>query len=249
MQRLADEKPVVSVGTEYIYSDENFAVLGEIVRRVSGLRLDIYSERYIFTPLQMRHTRFRPPADLPGFVIAPTLLRGSVSSTVAVHDPTAARMGGVSGHAGLFSTADDLARFARMLLNGGELDGVRVLQSASITAATSPQSPTDGRRLRGLGWALSQPSSSVPPALPPASYGHTGYTGTLIWIDPASGVYAIILTNRTYPDGRGDAQPLRDEILARIFGTADGPCGREAVASGKDGPEYPRAAGFRSGCR
>jgi len=218
MQMLVDEKPLARRGTRYLYSDENFEVLGEVVRRISGVPLDVYSDRTIFKPLRMTHTRFGPQISRTDALIAPTTLGEPVPHAVRVNDPTAARMGGVSGHAGLFSTADDLARFARMLLKGGELDGVRVLQPASIALAVSAQSPVSGQRLRGLGWDLAQATSGAGPVLPSESYGHTGYTGTLIWIDPASAKWAIILTNRTYPDGHGDAQPLRDEILGRVFG-------------------------------
>jgi len=222
MRMLVDEKPLARPGTRYLYSDENFAVLGEVVRRVSGVPLDVYSDRTIFTPLRMTHTRFGPQIGRTDSPIAPTTLGEVVPHAVRVSDPTAARMGGVSGHAGLFSTADDLARFARMLLKGGELDGVRVLQPASIALAVSAQSPVTGQRLRGLGWDLAQAPSGAGPVLPSESYGHTGYTGTLMWIDPASAKWTIILTNRTYPDGHGDAQPLRDEILSRVFDVESG---------------------------
>jgi CubicO group peptidase (beta-lactamase class C family) len=126
-------------------------------------------------------------------------------------------MGGVAGHAGLFSTADDLATFAMMLLNGGTLRGVRVLSRDSVTAMTRAASPPSGSHVRGLGWDLGEPFISAGNGEASAfSYGHTGYTGTMLWIDPGSRRFAIVLTNRTYPDGHGDAQPLRRAILARV---------------------------------
>ena len=124
-------------------------------------------------------------------------------------------MGGIAGHAGLFSTADDLATFAMMLLDGGTLHGVRVLSHESVAAMTQPASPPAGSRVRGLGWDLAEPMASVSDRDPSGpSYGHTGFTGTMLWIDPASRSYVIVLSNRTYPDGRGDAQVLRKAILA-----------------------------------
>jgi serine-type D-Ala-D-Ala carboxypeptidase len=209
MTRLLAERPVFPAGTRYLYSDENFEVLGEIVQRVSGLSLDRYCAQQIFQPLGMSETRFRP---LPEQVnrIAPT----SAARIGVVNDPTASRMGGVAGHAGLFSTADDLAIFGQMLLDGGTRDGARVLSAESIAQMARPQSPPAATPVRGLGWDIAPPLASNRDALGPAgSFGHTGFTGTMLWLDPASGTYVVILTNRTYPDGRGDAQPLRARIL------------------------------------
>jgi CubicO group peptidase (beta-lactamase class C family) len=126
-------------------------------------------------------------------------------------------MGGVAGHAGLFSTAGDLEIFARMLLAGGELDGARILSRESVAKMALPQTPIGASRLRGFGWDLAAPLASKRAELAPVgSYGHTGYTGTMMWIDPAAQTYVIVLANRTYPDGRGDAQPLRDRILELV---------------------------------
>jgi CubicO group peptidase (beta-lactamase class C family) len=177
--------------------------------------LDAYAERNIFRPLTMTHTRFRPPVEAADD-IAPTAASTSPAGIV-VNDPMAARMGGVAGHAGLFSTADDLARFASMLVGRGSLDGVSILRPESVAAMTAIQGGGD-RRLRGLGWDLgpADPSARAN-RFPPGSYGHTGYTGTMLWIDPASGTYVIVLTNRTYDGVRGDAQPLRDAVLSVAF--------------------------------
>ena len=211
------EVPRYAPGTHYEYSDINFEVLGEVVRRVSGVPLDVYCQAHIFGPLGMTDTGFRPPAALRDR-IAPT---GDAKGTIrigAVHDPTAARMGGVAGHAGLFSTADDLALFAQMLMGTGRSrGGVRILTSQSIDDMTRPQSPDIAMHPRGLGWDLAAPLASNRDQLPPAeSYGHTGFTGTMLWIDPLSATYVIILTSRTYPHGTGDATPLRAEILALV---------------------------------
>jgi len=206
---IVAEKPVSAPGTRYLYSDINFEVLGELVERVSEMPLDVYCQKYIFAPLAMADTAFKP---VDAARLAPT--EGGRQGVV--HDPAASRMGGVAGHAGLFSSADDLARFARMMLGGGQLDGVRVLQVASVEAMTLPQSP-DQEQPRGLGWDLVPPFAANRLALPPmGAYGHTGFTGTALWIDPVSGVYVILLTNRVHPDGRGDVKPLRKRVAIAV---------------------------------
>ncbi len=219
MNLLVAERPVHAIGTEYVYSDENFEVLGEIVRRVSGQPLDRYGARRIFMPLGMSDTGFHLSSTQVSR-LAPTMesqMQASGLPDVVVNDPTAQRMGGIAGHAGLFSTADDLGVFAAMLLDGGTFHGARVLRRDSVALMTRPASPPSASRPRGLGWDLGDPflpsSDGAPLAL---SYGHTGYTGTMLWIDPVSKTYVIVLSNRTYPDGRGDAQPLRKAIIDQV---------------------------------
>jgi CubicO group peptidase (beta-lactamase class C family) len=216
MRLVAATRPAKPRGTEYLYSDQNFLVLGEVVRRVSGLPLDEYCERHIFAPLGMSATHFRVPrADARR--VAPTVAGRHADRLGLVHDPTARRMGGVAGHAGLFSTAADLETFARMLLARGELTGTRILSQESVAQMSAPQSPFDAARHRGFGWDLAAPlASNREERAPVGSYGHTGYTGTMMWIDPAAQVYVIVLSNRTYADGPGDAQPLRDRILELV---------------------------------
>jgi uncharacterized protein YbbC (DUF1343 family)/CubicO group peptidase (beta-lactamase class C family) len=210
-------------GERFVYSDINFFLLGEIVRVVSADSLDAYARKTVFEPLGMRDTGFLPPAALRPR-IAPTErceeldqwpckrpaaapLRG------VVHDPTARRMGGVAGHAGLFGTARDLSRFARMLLGGGAVDGVRVLSPATIARMTSRATPPGMTAVRGLGWDIDTSFSSPRGELfPVGSYGHTGFTGTSLWLDPASGGYVIILSSRLHPDGAGDMVPLRARV-------------------------------------
>ena len=212
LQKILKEKPVSPPGTHFLYSDLNFIILGELVRRISGQALDEYCREQIFKPLRMNHTFFKPPKDQQGRV-APT--RGKEIGRV--HDSLAHRMGGVSGHAGLFSTADDLAIFAQTLLDGVENGRGRILSSFMIEKMTAPQSPPDKMPMRGLGWDLDAPFSSNRTELfPVGSYGHKGYTGTGIWIDSVSKTYVIILTNRVYPNGKGDAEPLRARILALV---------------------------------
>src|SRR4029079_14518127 len=195
--------------------------LGHIVARVTGEPLEAYTKRVIFTPLGMVDTGFLPPKSLLPR-IAPTERCGDpdafpcITATApplrgVVHDPTARRMGGVAGHAGLFSTAHDLSRFARMLINGGALGTTRILSAATVARMTSPSTPPGMASVRGLGWDIDTSYSSNRGDLFPVgtSYGHTGFTGTSLWIDPNSNSYVIFLSNRVHPDGTGDVTPLR----------------------------------------
>jgi uncharacterized protein YbbC (DUF1343 family) len=213
-ERIIAERPVVAPGSRFLYSDLNFIVLGELVRRISGETLNVYAAQHIFRPLGMKHTAFRPPAAWRPD-IAPTDVQDGALRWGVVQDPTAFRMGGVAGHAGLFSTADDLAIFARMLLNGGSLNGVRILSSATVHRMIAVRELPGGIE-RGLGWDIASPySQEQDVAFGPGSYGHTGYSGTSMWLDPKRGAYVIILTSRLYPNDRGDAKPLREHV-ARI---------------------------------
>ena len=242
-----DEVPASAPGEAFVYSDINFFLLGDIVQRITGQTLDAYLKARVFEPLGMTETGFLPPKSLLPR-IAPTErcaeqdawpckrpdampLRG------VVHDPTARRMGGIAGHAGLFSTARDLQRFAQMLLGRGRLGtpvlrsasregGLRVLSAATVTAMTSPQTPAGMTSVRGLGWDIDTSYSSNRGDLFPAgtSYGHTGFTGTSLWIDPASNWYVIFLSSRLHPDGTGDVGVLRSRIatVAAAALTSDG---------------------------
>lgn len=212
VQRIIRSAPIAPIGQRVIYSDINFEVLGLLVERISKMRLDRYCKKYIFAPLAMRSTSFLPESQTWGRV-APTQgdLRGRV------HDPSAARMGGVAGHAGVFSNADDLARFARMILNGGTLDGKRILHRATVERLLIPESPVDAEPMRGIGWALASPLSANRDQLPPVGMlFHTGFTGTGLWIDPIMRRFVIILSNRVHPYGTGNAAPLREQILATV---------------------------------
>lgn len=226
LEQILKEKPTFPPGTEYLYSDINFLILGEIVERVSGQPLDLYCYEHIFKPLGMKDTCFNPsPALRPR--IAPTYGR----NLGEVNDPTAFQMGGVAGHAGLFSTADDLSLFAEMLLAGGAGKGGRILSPSSVEKMSLPQSPSGKIPLRGFGWDLGPPLASNRPALFQAgSFGHTGFTGTLLWIDPISSTYVIVLSSRTHPSGRGNADSLRAQILTLVSDLL-GPTSPEKVVS------------------
>jgi uncharacterized protein YbbC (DUF1343 family)/CubicO group peptidase (beta-lactamase class C family) len=212
-QMALAETPDDPPGSKFTYSDVNFIVLGEMVERVSGETLDEYATRHIFAPLKMLHTRYLPPA-LWRAKIAPTqydenehMLRG------VVHDPTVRRMGGVAGQAGLFSTGDDLAKFAQALLNGG--DGI--LSAMSVEKMTRPEQPPAAPVLRGFGWDIDSPfSSNRGDLLPVGGYGHTGFTGTSMWIDPTTRTYIILLTNAVHPRGKSNAIALRSKVATAL---------------------------------
>ena len=217
-----EEVPTAPPGERFVYSDINFFLLGEIVHRVSGTPLDRFAKDRIFGPLKMTDTMFLPPASLQSR-IAPTesctpygwpcegpdmkMLRG------VVHDPTARRMGGVAGHAGLFGTAADLSVFVRMLLGGGAFRGQRILSPLGTLKMTTPATPGSERNVRGFGWDIdSSFSANRGELLPIGSFGHTGFTGTSLWIDPATGLFVVFLSNRVHPDGKGDVTPLRARV-------------------------------------
>ncbi len=231
MKMIVAERPIVPPGTRFIYSDINFETLGELVRRVSGEPLDVYCAEHVFTPLGMKDTRFKPPASLRER-IAPTQFQHGEGGKMLwgeVHDPTAYNMGGVAGHAGLFSTADDLSIFAQMLLNGGTYDGMRILSPLTVEKMTTPQTPPNKTVLRGLGWDIDSPFASNRGELyEVGSFGHTGFTGTSIWIDPVTKTYVILLANRVHPDGKGDVAPLRTQVASLVAG-ALGPVSAQQV--------------------
>jgi uncharacterized protein YbbC (DUF1343 family)/CubicO group peptidase (beta-lactamase class C family) len=206
-------KPIYPPGSRFLYSDVNFLVLGALVERVSGMPLNEYCQKHVFVPLMMTHTRFLPPASWSP-KIAPTqydeehdaMMRG------IVHDPSARRMGGVAGHAGLFSTADDLAKFAQAILNGST-----ILSPLMIEKMTTPQQPPTSQALRGFGWDIDSPFSSTRgDLLPVGSFGHTGFTGTSLWIDPTTRTFIIVLTNAVHPHGKGSAVALRSKIATAV---------------------------------
>lgn len=214
IQMALIDKPVAAPGERFIYSDINFVLLGEMVRRISGKPLDQFAREEIFTPLEMKESLFNPPPFLQAR-IAPTELypKMAVPLRGVVHDPTARFMNGVAGHAGLFTTAADLARFARMLLGKGELDGRRFFSPLTIAKFTQPQTPADQPVLRGLGFDMdSQFSANRGELFPLGSFGHTGFTGTSLWVDPGSGAYVILLTNSVHPKRRPPVTALRAKV-------------------------------------
>ena len=240
LKRLYVEPLRNAPGARFVYSDIGMIVMGEVIRRVSGEPLDVFAEKNIFLPLGMKDTHFRrigqsndseaavrriaPTESVRGMksylggagdagAAAETMLRGQV------HDPTANRMGGVAGHAGLFSTADDLAVFCQMILNGGEYSGARILSPLGVAEMTRPRQVTEDGGARGLGWDVNTTFSTNRGELfPPGSFGHTGFTGTSLWIDPASETFVVFLSNRVHPDGKGDVSPLRGRVANVVAG-------------------------------
>jgi uncharacterized protein YbbC (DUF1343 family)/CubicO group peptidase (beta-lactamase class C family) len=223
IKRALIDKPTAPAGVRFVYSDINFVLLGEIVRRLSGKPLDEFTREQIWQPLGMRETTFRPAASLRAR-IAPTEIDAATGTPfrAVVHDPTARYMGGVAGHAGVFSTADDLARYAEMLAGLGEREGVRVISPLTIRKFAAPNSPPDQPVLRGLGWDIDSAYSSPRGDLfPVGSYGHTGFTGTSLWVDPGSKTYIILLTNLVHPKAGKNLGPLRSKIataVAAVYG-------------------------------
>ena len=214
IQRALLEKPTAPPATRFVYSDINFLLLGEIVHRLSGKPLDQYARETVFAPLGMAETGFHPAATLRAR-IAPTEIDPANGAPFrgVVHDPTARYMGGVAGHAGVFATAGDLAKYAQMLLDGGG----NLYSPLTVKKFTSPNSPPDQPVLRGLGWDIDSGYSAPRGELfPLGSYGHTGFTGPSLWIDPASKTYVILMTNSVHPHGGKNLNPLRSKIATVV---------------------------------
>jgi len=261
------QQPLKSApGSQFVYSDAGYEVLGELVRRVSGERLDRFAEQHIFRALGMKDTGFRPlrspftPNPLPGGEgvggggalrrdltrFAPTERRADHWMRGEVHDPRAYALGGVAGHAGLFSTAADLAKFCRMILEGGKLGHARILSPSGVEAMTRPRFYGDGD-VRGLGLDIATGySKNRGDLFPTGSIGHTGFTGTSLWIDPSSESFVVFLSNRVHPDGKGDVLRLRalvSTIVAAAFLEDSRPRAR-ALAAHVPSPSREVAAGI-----
>jgi uncharacterized protein YbbC (DUF1343 family)/CubicO group peptidase (beta-lactamase class C family) len=202
---VMESTPIHPPGSSFLYSDINFETLGFLVEAVTGESLANYAQAHIFTPLGMTHTRFLPPASWRS-QIAPTqwdndtIANGSTVGQMLrgiVHDPTARRMGGVAGHAGVFSTADDLALFAEDVMHTHH-----ILSASAVAKMSTPQQPANASSLRGLGWDIDSPfASNRGDLLPVGSFGHTGFTGTSLWMDPVTDTAIILLTSAVHPDG------------------------------------------------
>ena len=258
IRRAIEEVPAAPPGEQFVYSDINFFLLGDIIRRMSGERLDRYAKAHVFEPLGMKDTTFLPPETWRAR-IAPTERCATLSWPCGgpqipflrgvVHDPTARRMDGVAGHAGLFSTAADLSRFCRMLLGGGRLGGARILSPATVARMTAPSTPAAMRAVRGLGWDIdSSYSANRGELFPIGSFGHTGFTGTSLWLDPGTASYVVFLSNRVHPDGKGDVTPLRGKVAtiaaAALLSPADA---ASRTAGARVVPSYAARAASDSG--
>jgi uncharacterized protein YbbC (DUF1343 family)/CubicO group peptidase (beta-lactamase class C family) len=222
-EKIAALSPRETPGEVFLYSDVGYLILGRLVEKVSGQSLDEFARAAIFDPLGMVETGFRPISGLPDEPtpvarIAPTEREGTRMLRGVVHDPRSRALGGVAGHAGLFGTADDLAVYAQMLLDGGKGgDGKRVLSPLTIRAMVDPGSTPEGQR-RGLGWDVETSYSGPRGSLfGPSSFGHTGFTGTSLWVDPETETFVILLTSRLHPDGKAAGPTaLRAEVATLV---------------------------------
>ena len=229
IKRLMIEPLRNAPGTKFVYSDIGYIALGEVVHRVAGSPLDQFARQNIFIPLGMHSTGFRPARSLVKR-IAPTEKRRGQLSYLGdsagdigaegekwlrgeVHDPTSFRMSGVAGHAGLFSTARDISIYCQMILNKGTSRGARILSPTSIATMIRPRIVAENGWSRGLGWDINTNfSTNRGDAFPLGSFGHTGFTGTSIWIDPATDMFVVFLSNRVHPNGKGDVAALRGKV-------------------------------------
>ncbi|HLG13923.1 MAG TPA: exo-beta-N-acetylmuramidase NamZ domain-containing protein [Blastocatellia bacterium] len=264
LEKIYELHPSYEPGTRFVYSDVGYIVAAEIIRRVSGKPLDQFAHENIFAPLGVKDTGFltggREDSQTPRWTvaasprprvsasrIAPTEIREGRWMRGEVHDPRAYELGGVAGHAGLFSTADDLATFCQMILNKGEYRGARILAPYTVGRMISSHSlPTS--QMRGIGWDVNTSySSNRGDLFPVGSFGHTGFTGTSIWIDPSTQSFVVLLTNRVHPDGKGDVTRLRSMVASIVAGSImDSP--RRVFASVNDPKQSdtPRAPITRS---
>jgi uncharacterized protein YbbC (DUF1343 family)/CubicO group peptidase (beta-lactamase class C family) len=234
MENIYNLRPVYPPGSRFSYSDVGYIVAAEIVRRVSGQRLDQFARENIYKPLGMQNTRFLPRTDegVPapsdethGYLerVAPTETRDGRRMQGEVHDPRSYALGGVAGHAGLFSTAGDLAIFCQMILNEGQYGGVRILSPYAVKRMVS-SIRLPASEMRGIGWDVNTSySSNRGDLFPVGSYGHTGFTGNSVWIDPWSKTFVILLTDRVYPNGRGSDTRLRTLVASIVGGSITSP--------------------------
>ena len=239
-ERICDLRPRAEPGTTFIYSDVGYIVLGELVRRVSGKGLGRFAHEHLFAPLGMTETGYLPGKPLRRRS-APTEQRDGRWITGEVHDPRAHRLGGVAGHAGLFATAADLARYASMMLGGGALGDARILSRDALAAMTKGYPVPGG--LRGLGWDVRTGySSNRGEAFSDTAFGHGGFTGTVLWIDPELDLFVVFLSSRLHPDGKGAVNALAGRVCTIAGAAAQLPAleaRRRTAAAPSETPEPP----------
>ena len=261
LEKIYDLQLSYEPGARFVYSDVGYIVAAEVIRRVSGKTLDQFSRENIFAPLGMKDTFFCPLSFVTGHSseerkhitndkgqrtkdkIAPTEMREGRWMRGEVHDPRAYEMGGVGGHAGLFSTVDDVAVFCQMILNGGQYAGARILAPYTIERMTAAHA-LPASQMRGLGWDVNTSfSSNRGDLFPVGTFGHTGFTGTSVWLDPATETFVVLLTNRVHPSGKGDVTRLRSFIASIVAASITSPPQKMFESlSKRDYVETPRAA-------
>ena len=207
---IASLKPLAEPNVKFTYSDVGFEVLGKLVENISGLSVAEFAKTNVFDPLGMSETDFKPKPELR-LRIAPTEKRNGEFIRGEVHDPRAHLLGGIAGHAGLFSTAEDLAKYAAAMVMKGQLGETRIMSEVTWTEMTRPRNVPSGKR--ALGWDMKTGySSNRGTTMSDHAFGHGGFTGTAIWIDPDTGLFVIFLSNRVHPDGKGSVNPLAGRI-------------------------------------
>lgn len=218
MNEIYNDTLIYPTGTKMVYSDLNFILMGKIIEKVTGTSLAKFCEKNIFKPLGMNSTMFNPPDSLV-YRIAPTEFDNywrhrQIKGTV--HDETSQLLGGVAGHAGLFSTADDLAKLLQMLLNKGIYQGRRYINASTVGMFIKKQSDLSSR---ALGWDTKSPRhSSAGNLFSDLSYGHTGFTGTSVWTDPTRNLFVVFLTNRVYPTRKNiKIRKVRPEVHTAVI--------------------------------
>lgn len=212
IQKVAGQKILKLPGNRFRYADINFILLGELVRRVTGVSLDQFCREEFYVPLHMTETMFNPPPNKAGGIATTHGTENELLSGV-VQDENARHLGGVAGHAGLFSTADDLSRFVRMYLNNGTLDDTRIFSERVVKQMTAPYFYSNGNVVRGLGWDIYSPYSAPKGrSFSEMSFGHTGYSGSSVWIDPQADLFVILLTSRLDHRGTRQFNKLRSDI-------------------------------------
>jgi CubicO group peptidase (beta-lactamase class C family) len=230
MEKIYDTKLKYEPGTSFAYSDNSFIVLGELVTEVSGSPLDAFAKRKVFDPLKMTSTAYNPPKEWQDR-FAPTERRDGKWIAGEVHDPRAHAFGGVAGHAGVFGTGGDVARFCRMIINKGQLDGVRILKESTVAEMIKSRciaDPKDPKKqyCRGYGFDVATSYSGGPRGErfeKGSTVGHTGYTGTSFWLDPHNDAFVVLLTNRVHPDDDADIRMLRKRIATIVAEALLGP--------------------------
>jgi len=222
VEGAAGQKLKGEIGSRFKYADINFILLGEMVRRVTGTGLDHYAAASFFAPLGMQDTAFNPGPE-KSLRFSATVGADKSIRLGQVQDPEARQLGGIAGHAGVFSTARDLARFCCMFLNEGEYGGRRILSQRAVQQMTAPYFSRGGNVIRGLGWDISSPFSSPKGnVFSEFSFGHTGYSGSSIWIDPAADIFVVLLTTRLDYKNTREFSQLRSDLStlsAGLFST------------------------------